>query len=35
MELLKFIANKERTKICVIGDPNQSICGYKRVNVGD
>ena len=35
MELLKFIANPERTKICVIGDPNQSIYGYERANVGD
>ena len=35
MELLKFIANPDRTKICVIGDPNQSIYGYERANVGD
>jgi superfamily I DNA/RNA helicase len=35
MELLKFIANPKRTKICVIGDPNQSIYGYERANVGD
>lgn len=35
MELLKFIANPERTKICVIGDPNQSIYGYERANAGD
>jgi ATP-dependent DNA helicase RecQ len=34
MELLKFIANPERTKICVIGDPNQSIYGYERANAG-
>lgn len=34
MELLKFIANPERTKICVIGDPNQSIYGYERANLG-
>jgi ATP-dependent DNA helicase RecQ len=35
MELLRFIANPIRTKICVIGDPNQSIYGYERANVGD
>tara|TARA_R110001583_G_scaffold5731_4_gene30537 strand:- start:2551 stop:6405 length:3855 start_codon:yes stop_codon:yes gene_type:complete len=34
MELLKFIANPERTKICVIGDPNQSIYGYERAKAG-
>lgn len=34
MELLKFIANPETTKICVIGDPNQSIYGYERYRVG-
>jgi len=30
LELLKFIANPKNTKICVIGDPNQSIYGYQR-----
>jgi ATP-dependent DNA helicase RecQ len=34
LELLKFIANPKKTKICVIGDPNQSIYGYDRVNEG-
>jgi len=34
LELLKFIAHPKRTKICVIGDPNQSIYGYDRVNEG-
>ena len=34
LELLKFIANPESTRICVIGDPNQSIYGYDRVNEG-
>ncbi len=32
LELLKFIANPTTTKTCVIGDPNQSIYGYERVN---
>jgi superfamily I DNA/RNA helicase len=31
LELLEKIANPERTKICVIGDPNQSIYGYQRI----
>ena len=35
MELLKFIANPKRTKVCVIGDPNQSIYGYERLNKGE
>ncbi|MDT0552113.1 UvrD-helicase domain-containing protein [Urechidicola vernalis] len=35
MELLKFIANPKKTKVCVIGDPNQSIYGYERLNNGD
>jgi ATP-dependent DNA helicase RecQ len=34
LELLKFIAHPKKTKICVIGDPNQSIYGYDRVNEG-
>lgn len=35
LELLKFIANPEGTKICVIGDPNQSIYGYQRDQKGE
>lgn len=35
MELLNLIANPESTKVCVIGDPNQSIYGYERAAVGD
>ncbi len=35
MELLKLIAHPDKTKVCVIGDPNQSIYGYERVNAGD
>ncbi|WP_067146256.1 ATP-dependent helicase [Pseudotamlana agarivorans] len=35
MELLSLIANPENTKVCVIGDPNQSIYGYERAAVGD
>lgn len=35
MELLKLIAPPEKSNICVIGDPNQSIYGYERANVGD
>ena len=34
LELLKFIAKSDETKICVIGDPNQSIYGYVRVKEG-
>jgi ATP-dependent DNA helicase RecQ len=34
MDLLKFIANPDSAKICVIGDPNQSIYGYERLNAG-
>ena len=34
LKLLKFIASPTKTKICVIGDPNQSIYGYDRVNEG-
>jgi ATP-dependent DNA helicase RecQ len=34
LELLKFIAKPNETKLCVIGDPNQSIYGYERVNEG-
>lgn len=34
LELLKEIADPSRVKICVIGDPNQSIYGYDRVNEG-
>lgn len=35
LELLKFIANPKGTKICVIGDPNQSIYGYQRDQKGE
>lgn len=35
LELLKFIANPKETKICVIGDPNQSIYGYQRDQKGE
>jgi superfamily I DNA/RNA helicase len=35
LELLKFIANPTGTKICVIGDPNQSIYGYQRDQKGE
>jgi ATP-dependent DNA helicase RecQ len=35
LELLKFIANPKATKICVIGDPNQSIYGYQRDQKGE
>lgn len=34
LELLEKIAHPEKTKICVIGDPNQSIYGYDRVKEG-
>jgi len=32
LAVLKIIANTERTKITVIGDPNQSIYGYERLS---
>ncbi|WP_149304904.1 ATP-dependent helicase [Pareuzebyella sediminis] len=35
IELLKRIANPDQTKVCVIGDPNQSIYGYERAGLGD
>jgi superfamily I DNA/RNA helicase len=35
LQLLQFIANPKNTKICVIGDPNQSIYGYQRDQTGD
>lgn len=35
MQLLKHIAPPETTKVCVIGDPNQSIYGYERTRMGD
>jgi len=35
LELLKLIAKPGETRVCVIGDPNQSIYGYERANVGD
>jgi RecQ family ATP-dependent DNA helicase len=34
LELLKLIANPENAYTTVIGDPNQSIYGYERVNEG-
>lgn len=34
LELLKLIANPKNTFTTVIGDPNQSIYGYERVNKG-
>lgn len=34
LELLRFIANPLIAKICVIGDPNQSIYGYQRDHAG-
>lgn len=34
LELLKLIANPQNTFTTVIGDPNQSIYGYERVNEG-
>lgn len=34
LSLLKLIARPENTNITVIGDPNQSIYGYERVNEG-
>lgn len=35
MKLLQKIANPQTTRLCVIGDPNQSIYGYERANLGD
>jgi len=35
LDLLKLIANPKTTKVCVIGDPNQSIYGYERLALGD
>ncbi|PWJ42240.1 ATP-dependent helicase [Sediminitomix flava] len=34
LELLKVVANAKSVRICVIGDPNQSIYGYQRFNEG-
>jgi len=34
LELLKFIAKPNETKLCVIGDPNQSIYGFARLMEG-
>lgn len=35
MRLLRKIADPRRTKVCVIGDPNQSIYGYDRAAFGE
>jgi superfamily I DNA/RNA helicase len=35
LRLLTKIALPDRTRVCVIGDPNQSIYGYERVNEGE
>jgi superfamily I DNA/RNA helicase len=35
LSLLQFIAKPKDTKICVIGDPNQSIYGYQRDQVNE
>ena len=35
LALLQTIAPPERTKLCVIGDPNQSIYGYQKAKVGE
>ena len=34
LQLLELIANPKKTNLTVIGDPNQSIYGYERVNSG-
>jgi ATP-dependent DNA helicase RecQ len=34
LDLLQFIAKPSETTICVIGDPNQSIYGFDRINEG-
>lgn len=34
LELLERIAEATKTKVCVIGDPNQSIYGYQRADAG-
>lgn len=34
LELLERIAVPDHTKVCVIGDPNQSIYGYQRADAG-
>ncbi|WP_299150337.1 UvrD-helicase domain-containing protein [uncultured Dokdonia sp.] len=34
LDLLEKIADPIRTKVCVIGDPNQSIYGYERADAG-
>ncbi len=34
LEILKYVAPKERSFLTVIGDPNQSIYGYERVDQG-
>ena len=35
LKFLKLIAKPSSAKLCVIGDPNQSIYGYDRLKVGD
>ncbi|GAB3307947.1 UvrD-helicase domain-containing protein [Hymenobacter tenuis] len=35
LELLRIIAPPDQTKLCVIGDPNQSIYGYEKANVNE
>lgn len=35
LKLLELIANPKQTRVCVIGDPNQSIYGYQRADAGD
>lgn len=32
LDLLEYISNPKSSNICVIGDPNQSIYGYQRVD---
>ena len=32
LDILRFLSNINKGAVCVIGDPNQSIYGYERVN---
>lgn len=32
LDILRFLSNINKGSVCVIGDPNQSIYGYERVN---